>query len=265
MICGFSPELSDVQHCDLRCDGRGECEASRYVVRFLDGRRKRPVLGGENCDGDRDVLLTRFCDSVDPKASVDEGVQKLRERNLAHATDFVPYAAFSPPGGGLMSSCLAIGRVHDQLSCGEAVYMWSVEARVHPVEQKSPGGTQDSCGFSDHALEVVDVRGRPSAHDQIEGLGVEREVLGVGLVNSGASLARQAKLVLRDVDAGCGPAELFDDGEVPTCAAPDVQARAGSSGEDLAQDRISVGTFRHLGVIPLCETVVASAVIWDVR
>ncbi|MGP5087020.1 hypothetical protein ACTXKH_20100, partial [Brachybacterium tyrofermentans] len=104
----MSLDLSDVQHCDLRLDGRGACAVSRYVVRFLEGRRKRPVLGSENGDRDRDIFLTRFCDPVDPKASVDEGVQKLSERNLAHAADFVPYAAFSPPGGGLMSSCLAI-------------------------------------------------------------------------------------------------------------------------------------------------------------
>lgn len=84
-----------------------------------------------------------------------------------------------------MASCLAIGRVYDDLSCGEAVDMWSVEARVHSVEHEHPCGTQDPCGFSDHAAKVVDVRGRPGAHDQIEGFGVEGEVLGIGLVDSG--------------------------------------------------------------------------------
>ena len=123
--CRFSPDLSDVQHCELRFDSRGACAFSRYVVRFLAGRRKRPVLGSENGDGDWDVLLARFRDPVDPKTGVDEGVQELSERNLAHAADSVPYAAFSPPGGGLMSSCLAIGRVDDDLAvreaCGHAV------------------------------------------------------------------------------------------------------------------------------------------------
>lgn len=84
-----------------------------------------------------------------------------------------------------MSSCLAVGRVHDRVSCVEGVYMWSVEARVDSVEHEPPCGTQDSCVFADQAAEVVDVRGRPGAHDQIEGFGVEGEVLGVGLVHPG--------------------------------------------------------------------------------
>lgn len=136
---------------------------------------------------------------------------------------------------------------------------------MHSVEDEPPCGTQDPCGVADHAADVVDVRGGPRAHDQIEGSGVEREVLGVGPVHAGASLTRQTKLVLRDVDTGRGPAELFEDGEVPACAAPDVQALAGSSGEDLSQDRVPVGSFCHLGVVPVREPVVACTALWEVR
>lgn len=86
-----------------------------------------------------------------------------------------------------MSACLAIGRMNDHLSFGKAVIVWPVEARMYAVEQEHSRGAQDTSSFSDHTAEVLDVRGSPGAHQEVEGLGGEGKALGVGLMDSGAS------------------------------------------------------------------------------
>jgi hypothetical protein len=172
-----------------------------------------------------DGLLER----LDPQPRAQERLQEVTERQVDGA-DLGAQAGRGDADRLGVAAALDVAAVElGNAECLDEAGMGPDEARMRPDVDDTPFRREDTDGPLHDGAEIVHVGVRERREDEVELAVGEWQRAGVPLQQLGevsGPLARTAELVLGDVDAGQGPAELVKRGQVEAGAAAQVEAAA---------------------------------------